>query len=176
MKKTFIIISAIISLVSCSKEKEIISKSEEFLKKDLLDPKSYEVIESRLDTIYKSNYLNGSSETDSMIGNIFLQRAKDQSEYAKIWIGSTSEFGMSCFKDRLSKGKEYLDSARKYLDKSDSLKKQSRSIKGTDRDSIYRFNVRLKYYSVNKKGEREINTSYVAVHKTGEPVEVFTLE
>ena len=56
MKKTFIIITAILSLASCSKEKQIILKAEEFLKKDLLDPKSYEVIESDLRTVYKSKH------------------------------------------------------------------------------------------------------------------------
>jgi len=176
MKKTLIIIGTIISLTSCSKEQQIISKAEEFLKKDLLDPKSYEVIESRLDTIYTSNNLRGSAETDSIIGNLYLERAKDETKYAKIWVSSTTEYGMSNFNDRMLKGRQYIDSTRKYMDRSDSLKRKSQSIKGTEQDSIYRFSVRLKYYSVNKDGQRGISTSYIGIHRTGEPVEVFTLK
>ncbi len=176
MKKTFIIIASIISLTSCSKEKEIISKSEEFLKKDLLDPKSYEVIESRLDTIYKSDFFERSAESDSFTGDIYLRRAKEETEYAKIWVGSTSQFGMSHFQTKISNAREYLDSSKKYEQRSESLKRKALSIKGTDLDSIFRYSVRLKYYSVNKDGQRGISTSYVGVHRTGEPVEVYTLD
>jgi len=176
MKKTFIIITAILSLASCSKEKQIILKAEEFLKKDLLDPKSYEVIESDLRTVYKSNYLKGTAETDSIIGEFYLERAKDQTESARTWSVSTSEFGRSCFNQIMSEARQYLDSSTKYMGKSDSLKRESMSIKGTDQDSIFRYDVRLKYYSVNKNGQRVISTSFVGVHRTGEPVEVFTLQ
>ena len=173
---TFIIIAAIISLTSCSKEKEIISKSEEFLKKDLLDPKSYELIESKLDTTYKSEFYEVSSQCDSNIGDIYLERCNNETEYAKIWVGSTTEYGMAHFKELYSKAKEYRDSAFFYMDRSDSLKRKALAIKGTNQDSIFLFTVKFKYYSVNKDGQRGIRTSLVRVHKTGEPIEIFNIE
>lgn len=171
MKKTIIIIAAIISLTSCSKE-NMISKSEDHLKKVLLDEKSYELIESKVDTVRKHQNLEIDAFTDSLTARMYLDLAADQVDYMRIWSSSSTYFGQSQYESHRKSARTYLDSAKKYEKVVEKTNKEARSIKGTPKDSIVRYCVRLRYYARNKGGDRAIGESTVHVNKKGEPYEI----
>lgn len=172
MKKTLIIIATIISLTSCSKEKEIISKSEDHLKKVLLDENTYELIESKIDTVRKHQNLEIDAYTDSLTARLYLDMADSELDYMRIWSSSLSYYGENQYENHRKSARKYLDSAKKFEKLVEKTNKEAKSIKGTPKDSIIRYCVQLKYYSMNKGGHRAIGESTVHVNTKGEPYEI----
>lgn len=171
MKKTLITIGTILSLTSCSNN-SITSKSEDHLKKVLLDEKTYELIESKIDTVRKHTTLEYYAFSDSLTADMYLQLTNDNLQYMKIWVGSDSYFGQSRFKEYDTRVKQYLDSTKKYQKCMEMNMDEAKKITGTSKDSIVRYNVQLKYYSMNKGGQRAIGESTVYVNTKGEPYDI----
>ena len=172
MKKTLITIATIISLTSCSKEKQIISKSEDHLKKVLLDENTYDLIESKIDTVRKHTSVEFDGQCDSFTADLYLKLTNDNIDYMEIWCGSSSYFGQSRFQEYNKKVTQYLDSTKKYQKLSTSKLDEAKKMVGTPKDSIIRYDVQLKYYSMNKGGHRAIGESTIHVNTKGEPYDI----
>jgi hypothetical protein len=67
---------------------------------------------------------------------------------------------------------QYLDSAKKYNKSSKSKLEEAKKMIGTTKDSIIRYDVQLKYYSMNKSGNRAIGESTIHVNTKGEPYDI----
>jgi hypothetical protein len=172
MKKTLIIIATIISLTSCSKETEIISKSEDHLKKVLLDESTYDLIESKIDTVRKHSSVYYDAFSDSLTADMYLKLTNDNIDYVKIWSSSSTYFGESQYYKYKNMATQYLDSAKKYNKSSKSKLEEAKKMIGTTKDSIIRYDVQLKYYSMNKSGNRAIGESTIHVNTKGEPYDI----
>ena len=171
MKKTLITIGTILSLTSCSNN-SMVSKSEDHLKKVLLDEKTYELIESKIDTIRKHTSIESYAYSDSLTADLYLQLTNDNLDYMKIWCGSGSYFGQSRFQEYNRKVTQYLDSTKKYQKLMKTKVDEAKKITGTPKDSIIRYDVQLKYYAMNKGGNRAIGESTVHVNIKGEPYDI----
>jgi hypothetical protein len=169
MKNTLITIGTILSLTSCSNN-SIVSDSEDFLKSKLLDKKTYELIEADVDTTYKSQVLESLSEIDSSTAMFWLGLSKLETDGAKIWSGSS--YGLKYFNEHITKARAYVDSSRPYTLKRKQGLELSRKIKGTTQDSIVSFKVKLRFYAVNKLGNKGVGDVIVYTDKQGKPYDI----
>lgn len=150
----------------------MISKSEDHLKKVLLDENTYDLIESKIDTVRKHTSLEFNGHCDSLTADLYLQLANDNIDYMNIWSKSGSYFGQNRFQEYNKKVTQYLDSTKKYQNSSRSKLVEAKKMIGTPKDSIIRYDVQLKYYSMNKGGHRAIGESTIYVNTKGEPYDI----
>jgi len=163
MKKTLIIIATIISLVSCVSKDQIISNAETELKKDLLDPKTYERIEVKMDTLFKSEDLTFDAEGDSMYANMYKGFVESNKEMGDL----LARCGSSNAREWYQKSKDHRDSQVMYENRAYEKLKLSKQIKGTNKDSMIQYNVHFRYYAVNRLGTRGIHDGHVSMNTDG---------
>jgi hypothetical protein len=123
------------------------------IKKELLDPKSFELITTKVDTIHYSARLGKEAlliipkitNCSLKAGELIYGAKIDQ-----IW----ERYDLSG--PKLAKAKVYLDSAKYYEKSSKEILDFAKSIEGTEKDSIIGFFVDVRYYAVNRGGNRAI--------------------
>ena len=80
MKKLLVLTMVSVTLFSCSNEDKLLSKLENHLKVNLKDPSSYELIESKLDTVFVIDNLKNSITS-------LEEYIKEDEPYLKIYEG-----------------------------------------------------------------------------------------
>ena len=161
MKNIIIILSVIITLISCSNNKTV-SIAEEHLKEQLLDKNTYEQISVKVDTLLRSRELITESEYDSSRGEM------DYEQYQKL-NSLHSLMSVDGFPVYVSNYKNQSDSFFKEQKRKTKL---CREIIGTSKDTIVQFNVKFRFYSVNRLGTRGIYDGIVVIGTDGKPKDV----
>jgi chromosome segregation ATPase len=142
--KNLITVFALLMFVSCqTKEEKLLTKLEEHLVKNLKDPSSYELIESRLDTLFKSDEVESeikSIETRIETNMMLIPIYNDNSKYSR---------------ERLAELESQLEKYRGDV-------KQLRSTLVSDyKQSIVKIGGVFRYRAKNGFGALDINTSWV---------------
>lgn len=169
MKNVIIPAFTIVTMMMSCSNNSIVSKSEEYLKKELLDKNSYELIESSIDTIHKSAHLKIQAESDSTIAHLYLNQTTEQIELARIWLGSYSGYGHYKYQTYRDAAKQYNDSATVYVKKYKSKLNEYLKLVNTSKDSITGFDVKLRYYATSRDGKRRIGDATIHTEKDGTP-------
>jgi hypothetical protein len=163
MKKTFIIISTIISMASCVTKDQIVSNAETELKKDLLDPKTYERIEVTMDTLFKSESLTIDAGGDSMYADMYKGFVESNKEMADLLV----RCGSYQAREWYQRSKDHKDSQVMYENRAYEKLKLVKEIKGTSKDSMIQYNVHFRYYAVNRLGTRGIHDGHISMNTDG---------
>jgi len=161
MKNIFILLLVIMTLSSCSNNKTV-SIAEEHLKEQLLDKNTYEQISVKVDTLLRSRELIIESKYDSSN----WERHNDS--YQKLSL-MTSLMSIGGFSEMVLYDKSQSDSFFKEQKRKTKL---CREIIGTSKDTIVQFNVKFRFYSVNRLGTRGIYDGIVVIGTDGKPKDV----
>lgn len=171
MKKTIYTIMTIISsmtMFSCqTPEEKMIQSAETILKEDLLDPKTYERITAKIDTFKRSDYIQNRILADSLIMGFYVKQVNNSLDIARIWTGSSSYYGQSKWDEAMKEAKTFLDSAKSREKQMELNKQEYTKVVGTDKDTTLHYKVNIRFYAVNKGGDRAIGEKYVVVNKKG---------
>ena len=177
MKNIITTIITSISMFSCqSKEEKMISNAEQYMKNELLDPNSFEKIESRLLTNYKSTQLKSGMSSDSSTASMFVTLAEGHVSIMKIWAGSYSSYGQEKFKESKKTAQRYSDSCRLYLDRQEEKKKEYNKVVNTPQDTIVGYSVLIRYYGMSRGGQKRMGESYVKLDVNGKPISHYTFK
>lgn len=174
MKKTIYTIMTIITsmtMFSCqTPEEKMIQSAETMLKESLLDEKTYERIEGKIDTFKRSDYIQNRILSDSLIFNLYMKQINTQLDIAQIWSGSSSYYGQSKWDEAMKDAKTYLDSAKSREKQMKLNKEEYTKVVGTSNDTTLHYKVNFRFYAVNKGGDRTIHEKYVVVNRIGTPL------
>ena len=140
------------TLISCSNNKTV-SIAEEHLKEQLLDKNTYEQISVKVDTLLRSRELITESEYDSSSSQHY--------KYCVLKVNKTTSI--------YNLLKNLSDSFFKEQKRKTKL---CREIIGTSKDTIVQFNVKFRFYSVNRLGTRGIYDGIVVIGTDGKPKDV----
>jgi|LakMenEpi03Aug12_release.lakeMendotaPanAssembly.Ray.scaffolds.fasta_scaffold110962_2 hypothetical protein len=161
MKNILRILLVIMTLTSCSNNK-IVSIAEEHLKEQLLDKNTYEQISVKVDTLLRSRELIIESKYDSSGG----ERHNDSYQTYSLM---KSLMSVSGFSEMVLNNKSQSDSFFKEQKRKTKLHKE---IVGTSKDTIVQFNVKFRFYAVNRLGTRGVYDGIVVVGTDGKPKDV----
>lgn len=163
--KKIIFISALLTLVSCTNN-SMISQSEDEIKKELLDPKTYERINVNVDTLYESQSITFDFEADSSRASFYSEMYQQELRYFDAYksLGLSSSTSYSYYTKNLSYYKKNMDSLTSQYKNKLNYKKQ---ILGTTKDTIVRFNVHIRHYAVNRLGIKGIYDNTVTFYPNG---------
>ena len=140
------------TLASCSNNKTV-SIAEEHLKEQLLDKNTYEQISVKVDTLLRSRELIIESESDSSSSQHY--------KYCSLTVNKTTSIYNLLTKLSDSFSKEQKIKIKLYQE-----------IMGTSKDTIVQFNVKFRFYSVNRLGTRGIYDGIVVIGTDGKPKDV----
>ena len=137
------------TLASCSNNKTV-SIAEEHLKEQLLDKNTYEQISVKVDTLLRSRELIIESESDSSSSQHY--------KYCSLTVNKTTSIY------------NLLTNLSDSFSKEQKIKiKLYQEIMGTSKDTIVQFNVKFRFYSVNRLGARGIYDGIVVIGTDGKP-------
>lgn len=154
----------------------MVSNAEGYLKNQMLDPKSFEKIESNLYPSYKAEELKSEIRYDSSTASMFLNLAEGHLELMKIWQGSYDSYGQQQFKHSKKNAQRYSDSCRFYLDRQNKNKEEYNKVVNTPQNTIIAYDVFIRYYAMSRGGQKKIGDGYVKLDVNGQPISHYTHE
>lgn len=139
-------------LMSCSNPvEELKQTAQQEIQSSLLDPKSFEVIETKVDTLYHSWEITQGAQKYLKYYETWMDFTNDYQKKLdwEIAFGSTS---MAEF--YLEKTKTFLDSANHYDALYDQEMNRASRLMNTPEDTIVGYVVDVRYYAMNRGGNR----------------------
>jgi hypothetical protein len=171
MRNTIIILLTLL-FVSCSnQEKRMVTMTEDMVKKELLDPNSYDRISYKMDTIRKSDYLKWDIVLDSMKRDFYQKLLNDKIRSQNIWDDDfTSKYVQEIINENSIEIKKYKDSVLLYSNRVTVKEKERKSIINTTKDNIIQYVVVLRYYAMSKGGLKVISEKHYPFDLNGVPI------
>jgi hypothetical protein len=155
---------AITLLSSCKSETEKLQDTAiNEVKETLLDPKSFELIETEVDTIFAS--------TKMITDYAYLtDLANDWTEQANKVIDDISwehRFGRPAGKHMFRQAQEYLDSSKSCSDRYDAIVQKASKLINTPNDSIIGYTVDIRYYATSRGGDKRMGENRYFQYNNG---------
>lgn len=154
---------SVVALASCSNPiEEMTDNAISKIKSGLLDPKSFELISTEVDTIRYTWKLEKQMEPLHKMSEMWLDEALKMTKEAQ-WERT---FGRSSDLE-LRFAREYLDSS-KVIDKQiNKIMSHYETIQGTPNDSIIGYSVDVRYYATNRGGNKTMGENRYYVFNNG---------
>jgi hypothetical protein len=155
---------AITLLSSCQSETEKLQQTAiNEVKETLLDPKSFELIETKVDTIYASTKML----TDySFLTDIAMEWTKEANKVIDD-ISWEHRFGRPAGKSMFNRAQQYLDSSKSCTDRYAVIIEKSEALKDTPNDSIVGYTVDIRYYATSRGGEKRMGENRYFQYNNG---------
>lgn len=132
------------------------------IKSSLLDPKSFELISTEVDTIHYTWTLQQEFDRFLKAHDLWIEESNKMIKDAK-W---NHAFGRSASSE-IKYAQIFLDSAKVQGDKMEVLTKQISSLTGTPLDSIIGYTVDVRYYAINRGGDKTMGENRYYVFNNG---------
>lgn len=153
----------IVTLTSCQSEIEKIQDTAiSEIKSSLLDPKSFKLIESKVDTVFASDRLYQSTEPLTTMMDFYHEMVDINLNAARrlhIYDLSAAE--------ELAEAQAYVDSSTALGEKAKDIIAQADKLKGTEQDSIIGFKVEVRYYAKTRSGEERMGQQVYTKYNNG---------
>ena len=150
-------------VTSCTSEVEKLQETAiTEVKQTLLDPNSFKLIETDIDTIRESERMILS--TTSMTDQIDLYNTKVDALLTSIRISHI--YGVSA-KSEIAEAQVYIDSATAISNRANLIVDKAEKLKGTDNDSIVGYRVNVRYYAKTRGGEERMGEQTYTKYNNG---------
>jgi hypothetical protein len=155
---------AITLLSSCQSETEKLQQTAiNEVKETLLDPKSFELIETEVDTIYASlrmiidgHYLYEGYERWSKHRNKVMDDVKWDHALGRPAGSAKMRLLQTC-----------QDSCTKYIDQYSSLVESAKKLQESENDSIVGYSVKIRYYATSRGGDKRMGENRYSQYNNG---------
>lgn len=159
----FTLTLSVVALASCSNPiEEMTDKAITEIRSGLLDPKSFELISTEVDTIRYTWKLEKQMEPLHNFADMWLEEAIKMNKEAE-WEHT---FGRSADLE-IRFAREYLDSSKVYQEQIKNLMSHYETIYGTPNDSIIGYSVDVRYYATNRGGDKAMGENRYYVFNNG---------
>jgi hypothetical protein len=161
--KNSILTLSLAAFASCSNPiEEMKENAITEIKSSLLDPKSFELISTKVDTLHYSWQILKQVEPLQKVELMWLDEAN------KLFDGIEFKqaIGQSASLDIKYAG-YYIDSSAAYGERSDKLLKQIENLKKTKKDSAIGYIVDVRYYATNRGGDKAMGENRYYVFNNG---------
>jgi hypothetical protein len=153
-----------IVLTSCTSEVEKLQDTAiNEVKETLLDPKSFKLIETKVDTLRQSDrmVMSTTALTDKMdfyheMTDIFLNSAR------RLHIYDLSAA------DELAQAQAYVDSSTALGEQANKILDDAERLKNTPNDSIIGFEVKVRYYAKTRGGDERMGEQVFTKYNNGD--------
>lgn len=154
---------SIVSLASCTTPiEEMTNDAITEVKSQLLDPKSFELISTKVDTIRYTWTLQKEFDVLDEVHQLWMDQSNKELKDAE-W---NLAFRRSAATE-LKYAQIYLDSARVKSAKMNLLIEQMEALTDTPNDSIIGYTVNVRYYATNRGGEKQMGENLYYVFNNG---------
>jgi hypothetical protein len=159
----FTLTLSVLALASCTNPiEEMTDKAITEVKTGLLDPNSFELISTEVDTIHYTWTLQQQFNRVNKVHDLWIEQFNKMMKDAE-WEHA---FGRSASSE-IEYAKIYLDSAKVQGNKMEVLEKQISSLTGTPLDSIIGYTVDIRYYATSRGGDKTMGENRYYVFNNG---------
>lgn len=164
MKNILLPILATLAVVtSCTSEAEKLQElaiSE--VKQSLLDPNSFKLVETDIDTIHESSRMIMS--TEPLTDKINLYTAKSDALLTSIRISHI--YGVSAASE-IAECQVYIDSAKAIGNRAQNIMDAAEKLKNTPNDSVVGYRVNVRYYAMTRGGTERMGEQVFTKYNNG---------
>lgn len=154
---------SILACASCSNPiEDMTEKAITEIKSSLLDPKSFELISTEVDTVHYSWQILKQVEPLQDVEQMWLDEANKLFDD----IDFKQAMGQSASLDIKYAG-YYIDSSAVYGERSKKLLAQVEKMQNTPTDSIIGYSVDVRYYAINRGGDKAMGENRYYVFNNG---------
>lgn len=159
------LILSVVALASCTNPiEEMTDNAITEIKSGLLDPKSFELISTEVDTLRASWQIVTKAERNLKYVDLYLEQAQNYQKKVDWEISwGTSSMGYHY----LALAKQYADSAVKYNERYDKEVARAKTLVHTPNDSIIGYSVDVRYYAINRGGNKAMGENRYYVYNDG---------
>lgn len=155
MKKSIISVTiSVVSLASCSNPVEdLTNQAITEVQSQLLDPKSFELIETKVDTLHQSWRDHRENNRNDRYFNMWSDLNKELSKKFEWEIAFGTSSSASIYLKQIENS---VDSMKFYSDKFTQENDRIEKMTGTPQDSVIGYEVFVRYYANSRGGNRVI--------------------
>lgn len=156
---------SVVALASCTNPiEEMTDNAITEIQSGLLDPKSFELISTEVDTLRASWQIVTKAERNLKYVDLYLEQAQNYQKKVDWEISwGTSSMGYHY----LGLAKQYADSAVKYNERYDKEVARAKTLVHTPNDSIIGYSVDVRYYATNRGGNKAMGENRYYVYNDG---------
>lgn len=156
---------SVVALASCTNPiEEMTDNAITEIQSGLLDPKSFELISTEVDTLRASWQIVTKAERNLKYVDLYLEQAQNYQKKVDWEISwGTSSMGYHY----LGLAKQYADSAVKYNERYDKEVARAKTLVHTPNDSIIGYSVDVRYYAINRGGNKAMGENRYYVYNDG---------
>jgi hypothetical protein len=161
----FTLTLSVLALASCTNPiEQMTDKAITEVKSGLLDPKSFELISTEVDTLRASWQIVNKAESNLKYVDLYLEQAQNYQKKVDWEISwGTSSMGYHY----LGLAKQYADSAVKYNKQYEKEVARAKTLIDTPNDSIIGYTVDVRYYAINRGGDKTMGENRYFVFNNG---------
>ena len=151
-------------VTSCTSEIEKLQETAiTEVKQTLLDPKSFKLIETQVDTIRESHRMIVS--TTAFTEKMEMYNTKTDALLSSIRISHI--YGMSASSE-IAEAQVYIDSATALSERANLIVEKAEKLKNTPNDSVIGYRVNVRYYANTRGGKERMGEQVYTKYNNGE--------